>query len=404
MPLISAIAPLAARLIGNAADGKAGAEVAEQVATQVTTVAQRVFGAEDPARVNAAMQADPAKAAEFAREMNQLATQVQLATLQADLENVTSARAALTSETWWVKAAPGFLSLIITIGFFAVLITLISGGPPETTTGNQTVRELLALLLGALTLAFGDVRNFWLGSSAGSKKKDEALASQAERAMTSQSEQTRFVMRQIVAPAPARDAVARGSLPAVPASPAMRRQFPDGCGWRVTAEGVLAEGDTEPQRTVGEPVTVRRIWRDFGPLILEASGRIGVPAELVVATIATESRGNAKASRTEPDGRRSVGLMQTLEGTASDMLGRTVAADELEDPALSIEAGVRYIFSQRDKTDFQPPLVAASYNAGSLVRDEANRWKLRSTPNHIDRFCLFFNDTVFVAKADSWFR
>lgn len=99
LPVITAVAPLAARLIGNAIDGKAGAEVAEQVTRQVGAVAQRVFGTEDPQAVGAAIQADPAKASEFAREMNQLATQVQLATLQTDLENVKSARAALSSDS-----------------------------------------------------------------------------------------------------------------------------------------------------------------------------------------------------------------------------------------------------------------------------------------------------------------
>jgi soluble lytic murein transglycosylase-like protein len=128
-----------------------------------------------------------------------------------------------------------------------------------------------------------------------------------------------------------------------------------------------------------------------------------VPAELIVATIATESRGNRDAVRTEPDGRQSVGLMQTLLGTASEVMGRAVTADELRDPETSITAGAKYIRSQRSRTEFEPPLVAAAYNAGSLRESDRNRWRLASTEEHVDRFCRFYNDAVRVAKEDKWF-
>jgi soluble lytic murein transglycosylase-like protein len=415
LPLITAVAPLAARLIGNAVDGKAGAKVAEEVATQVGAVATRVLGTSDPLAAAAALQADPAKAAEFVREMNQLATQVQLATLQSDLENVRSARTALGSDSWWVSAAPGLLSVIITVGFFGTLLALVTNAV-NFDARNQTLREILALLLGALTLAFGDVRNFWLGSSAGSKKKDEALADQAQQAIRSQAdqsqqvlrnqaEQARFVVREIAGPAMQRGAAAAAPtpMPEAPSAQGFRRAFPGGVGWRTTKEGVLVEGEAEPRGTIGQPSTVRRIWRDFGADILRVSTEIGVPAELIVATIATESRGNPDAERTEPDGRKSVGLMQTLLGTAEEAMGRPVSEAELRTPAISIEAGARYIRGQRARTDFEPPLVAACYNAGSIREDARNRWRLASTAEHVDRFCQFFNDAVRVAKEDGWF-
>jgi soluble lytic murein transglycosylase-like protein len=404
LPLITAVAPLAARLIGNAVDGKAGAKVAEEVATQVGAVAARVLGTDDPLAAATALQADPAKAAEFAREMNQLATQVQLATLQGDLDNVRSARGALTAESWWVSSAPGLLSVIITVGFFGTLLALITGAV-SFDARNQTLREVLALLLGALTLAFGDVRNFWLGSSAGSKKKDEELAAQAQRAIQAQSDQTRFVMRELAAPAVQRPlaAVPATPMPETPAARGFRKAFPGGVGWRTTKDGVLVEGEPEPVGTIGAPNTVRRIWRSFGPQILKTSAEVGVPAELIVATIATESRGDPNAERTEPDGRKSVGLMQTLLGTAAEAMGRPVTEAELRDPAISIEAGARYIRQQRPRTDFEPPLVAAAYNAGSIRENASNRWHLHCTPEHVDRFVKFYNDAVRVSKEDGWF-
>ena len=107
----------------------------------------------------------------------------------------------------------------------------------------------------------------------------------------------------------------------------------------------------------------------------------------------------------EGDGRRSAGLMQTLVGTASEVMGREVTAQELMDPALSIEAGVRYIARQRRLTGFDPPLVAAAYNAGGLYpprEGDGNPWRLRSTGDHIDRLCRFYGDCCAVAAEEGW--
>jgi|GEM_PF-4990691 len=55
------------------------------------------------------------------------------------------------------------------------------------------------------------------------------------------------------------------------------------------------------------------------------------------------------------------------------------------------------MWNQARLTGFDPPLVAAAYNAGSLYRNDgaANHWKLRQYPigtaEHVDRFCRFFN-------------
>ena len=80
-----------------------------------------------------------------------------------------------------------------------------------------------------------------------------------------------------------------------------------------------------------------------------------------------------------------------------------VPVAELADPALSIEAGVRYIAKQRRFTDYDPPLVAAAYNAGGLHpprEGDANPWRLRSTGDHISRFVQYFNDSCAVAAED----
>jgi hypothetical protein len=177
----------------------------------------------------------------------------------------------------------------------------------------------------------------------------------------------------------------------------------------VTGDGVVFEGEAAPGRTIGEPVTVARIWNEFGPFIVRSCNANGVPYLLAVATIATESKGIVRALLTEPDGRQSVGLMQTLHATASEMMGRSVTTAELNDPAFSIEAGVRYIANRRKVTGYDPVLVACAHNAGGVyyVEDEdRNRWpnefRIRSTGDHIRRFALYFNDAVFVERRDGW--
>ena len=219
IPIIAQLAPLAARVIGNALNGKSGAELGEKVAAEVSGAATRIFGTTDETRIQAAIAADPNKMLEFKAEMERLATQAQLAGVAADLENVKSARASLTSDSAWVRNAPVVLSIIITLGFFGTLLSLVFGLGAGLTGENPIMRELLALLLGALTLAFGDVRNFWLGSSAGSKRKDEALADQASRAMQNQAEQTRFLVREIAAPSAPRAAPPASPAAAPPAAP-----------------------------------------------------------------------------------------------------------------------------------------------------------------------------------------
>lgn len=63
---------------------------------------------------------------------------------------------------------PATLSTFVTIGFFGILITMLVYEYKPT--------EPLLIMLGALGAAFGAVVNFWLGSSAGSQRKDALLA------------------------------------------------------------------------------------------------------------------------------------------------------------------------------------------------------------------------------------
>ena len=63
------------------------------------------------------------------------------------------------------------------------------------------------------------------------------------------------------------------------------------------------------------------------------------------------------------------------------------------------------IAAQLWSTRFDPPLVAAAYNAGGVYHDPvpANRWRLRCYPigtgAHVDRFVAWFNDAMRLTVA-----
>jgi hypothetical protein len=210
------------------------------------------------------------------------------------------------------------------------------------------------------------------------------------------------------------------SSPATPTAPgvltqeigrltALHKHFQDGVSWRLTKDGISID-DAPAIGSMGEPTTVTNIWTRYGDRCKAAATEYGVPIELIIATIATESSGNPNARRPEPRlGTESVGLMQTLVTTARQVLGMAnLTADDLLNPATSIRAGTAYIAQQRVSTHFDPPLVAAAYIAGSLRREDAsaNRWKLVCYPSntgaHADRFVQWFNDAMRISETQGW--
>ncbi|MDR6952509.1 soluble lytic murein transglycosylase-like protein [Ancylobacter sp. 3268] len=321
---------------------------------------------------------------------------------------------------------------------------------------SDFVIQIINICVGALAAAFATVMSFWLGSSQSSRNKDVLAASLQERNAESQerqAQQNRRTVEQVAktvsqaksaavvvdedgavasvatggpagapagavvvatpagepAPEPAKPMSASVLAELMPKLVHPHRHFPDGVSWALTPIGIAIDG-ARAEGTPGDPTTVSTIWDRFGPSCAASAKKYGVPVELIVATIATESSGNPNARRAEPQiNDESVGLMQTLVGTARDATGRTgLRADDLLDPALSIDAGTAYIAKQRSSTQLDPPRVSAAYNAGSLKRDDAaaNRWKLhcfpRGTGQHIDRFVAWFNDAMRVSGDEDW--
>lgn len=208
LPLIPIALSVVPDLIKLIAGDRAGA-----VATQVAGVVQAVTGTSDPVEAQKRVAEDPAVAtqlrvrlAEIALEAQkaQLAAedqrrQAELAEMQKALENTQGARGSLIdlvrAESPIAWGAP-VVSIIVTVGFFAFLIILMLGGI-RSSGQDPTVANIVNIAVGALATAFATVVNFWLGSSKGSRDKDDAVAKVQVAAM----EMTRTA-QQHAAPAP----------------------------------------------------------------------------------------------------------------------------------------------------------------------------------------------------------
>lgn len=167
LPLLLGIAPtVASWIMGD----KTGAAV-----SKITGIARDLLGTDDADGIERAIAADPNLALQFKLAVIQAeadARRQEYDTLQAQLADVQSARnqtvklAEAGSAIAW--GAP-IISSIITIGFFAMLYLVIRQEIPE---NSQTLANIM---LGSLGTSFTAVVGYWVGSSAGSAQKTNAL-------------------------------------------------------------------------------------------------------------------------------------------------------------------------------------------------------------------------------------
>jgi peptidoglycan hydrolase-like protein with peptidoglycan-binding domain len=190
--------------------------------------------------------------------------------------------------------------------------------------------------------------------------------------------------------------------------------FRDSVEWHLGPQGIAIAGN-DPETTGGEPKTMRTLWQKYSEPVEEWAGKFGLPVELVMATMCTETSGDPKAVREEPGyvsddrtpGKVSVGLTQTLIATARETLGDDdIDRTWLLEPGNSIRAGAAYMTKQWAATHFDPPKVACAYNAGSVQYNDSpgNRWKMKQYPigssAHADRFVRWLNDCFMMFEAD----
>jgi|GEM_PF-2622560 len=217
----------------------------------------------------------------------------------------------------------------------------------------------------------------------------------------------------VAAPAPSTGGnLSNGNLAELTQS---HHRYPGGADWKLTVRGIEVDGTLEPF-SAQERTLVDRLLRDYIVAIGAIARVAPVPLELVIATICTESSGKVNALRYEPGCDRTVpertprrvsmGLMQTLLSTAREALDQpTLKVNDLAVAETSIRAGMLYMARQSRRTEFDPPLVAAAYNAGSVIFNNGpeNRWRVKQYPigtgHHVDRFVRYFNATMAAVGA-----
>jgi peptidoglycan L-alanyl-D-glutamate endopeptidase CwlK len=213
----------------------------------------------------------------------------------------------------------------------------------------------------------------------------------------------------------------------------------DGKDWRFDGNGVyLRAAPTTPVRTPGAPTTCQTILDLYGRDIHKASVDHGVPPELIVMTIATETAFAKRWNFTGPNtfrweahvevrdvnphtfGDYSPGPMQALGTTARDVIRRLglaypdpfaivpyyptepdprPAQHPLYAGGPNIDIGTAEIRTRVPRTGLDPILVAAAYNAGGLYRSTQNDWHLRSHGDHLDRAAAWFGDACFIFSS-----
>jgi hypothetical protein len=173
-----AIAPLLTRYLPDLI-GWLGGDRAEEVASDVLTVVRGITGGSTDPNDVAAATADPVRSADLALGLARIAadrekarSDAMLSELKTAMEDTANARAqttALAASGSNIAWAPPIISAIIVSGFFlcVVMLFVVERSWDERTAG------LMNALFGALTISFGQVCNYWLGSSRGSAAKDE---------------------------------------------------------------------------------------------------------------------------------------------------------------------------------------------------------------------------------------
>jgi lysozyme family protein len=258
-PLIGIAMGLAPDIIKLVAGDKSG-----QLADQFGKAVADTVGTTNAGEAQTKLAANPAAEAALRQKLAELAldaTKAQNADAgqraQEALNNTQSARSGLqalaTTNSTIAWTAPTISYLVIG-GFFAflfVLVWLYWGKPADNQ--NNFIVQIINIAVGALTAAFATVVNFWLGSSAGSRKKDDANLS-LQQAQADSANANMKSLQDKIAPQPqpqapvqaAPQAAARVQAPAKPADQQGSSRFDACMPFIFKAEGGYADNPADP--------------------------------------------------------------------------------------------------------------------------------------------------------------
>lgn len=157
MEWLKQIAPTIATALGGPLAGLAVDAVSKAIGIDAKdvnkTIADGKLNAEQIAKIKEAEIAMAERAQELGLDFAKLA-----------VDDRKSARDMQTATQSWI---PGTMAIVVTIGFFGILIGLM--------TDHFKTSDALMLMLGSLGTAWTGIIAFYFGSSAGSQKKDQLL-------------------------------------------------------------------------------------------------------------------------------------------------------------------------------------------------------------------------------------
>ncbi len=172
IPLAMSIAPEIARwLCGDAA---------EKTTAAITKAVTDATGTTDADAATTVLQQNPAIAAQLRVQLAQIAAEREQASRSDDLDQISAAMrdaadaraqmVALNSQKTAVVWSAPVISGIVLLTFVTVMTLVLMHGIPA---GSETAANML---LGTLAAMATSVVSYWVGSSAGSARKDEILA------------------------------------------------------------------------------------------------------------------------------------------------------------------------------------------------------------------------------------
>jgi hypothetical protein len=183
---MGALIPLALTLAPEIARWLSG-DTAEKITASITQAVQTATGTSDPDAANALLQRDPAVATQLRVRLAQIAAEQERAAHNADLNALTAVLGDAVNACNQIIRSSGqksaiawsapVISGLVLVTFAAVMTLVLTYGVPA---GSETIANML---LGTLAAMATSVVSYWVGSSAGSARKEEQLA-QAARAST----------------------------------------------------------------------------------------------------------------------------------------------------------------------------------------------------------------------------
>jgi hypothetical protein len=185
---MNALTPLALSLAPDLARWLSGA-AADQTETAIGATIQTITGSADPVAAATAIQNNPTIAGQLRVALAKIVADQETSARAGDLQAMTAAisdgaagrvpaLAASSQKSALAWSAP-VVSGIVLLTFAAIMTFVLTHSLPA---GSETMANML---LGTLSAMATSVVSYWVGSSAGSARKDEQIAQSARASSTS---------------------------------------------------------------------------------------------------------------------------------------------------------------------------------------------------------------------------